>query len=55
MQPREAAEREMKKKLLAATFLALWWEILLMKVQGKLRYSPMKVSAHAIYSLMKVQ
>ena len=40
----------MKKKLLAATFLALWWEILLMKVHGKLRYSPMKVYAHAIYS-----
>ena len=40
---------------LTATFLALWWEISLMKVHGKLRYSPMKVYAHAIYSLMKVQ
>ena len=53
--PREAEWREMMKKLLATTFLALWWEISLMKVHGKLRYSPMKVYAHAIYSLMKVQ
>ena len=45
----------MMKKLLATTILALWWEISLMKVHGKLRYSPMKVYAHAIYSLMKVQ
>ena len=40
---------------ISETFLALWWEISLMKVHGKLRYSPMKVYAHAIYSLMKVQ
>ena len=45
----------MMKKLLATTFLALWWEISLMKVHGKFRYSLMKVYARAIYSLMKVQ